>query len=441
MPLSRRRLLAGTLGGAAAAALAGCGGENTNPVAGQSTEVPTEPTTLKWWCHKLTDRRNRDLSPTLVAAFERAHPTIRVEILKAPSDTDTDRAALTTQIASGSASPDVFTGDVIWPGQFAYNSLALPLNDYVPEGFWDRYPEALVRASSWEGKVYAFPFFIDQSFLYYRRDLLHKHGLPVPRTWEELVDTARRVRASGDVSYGLVWQASVYEGLTVTFSEFLADAGGALTTPDSSRVTVDSPAARHALGFMRELVTKGVSPRAVTTYIEQDSLDAFLSGRALFMRNWAYAWAASNAEGTKTAGRVGVVPRPGFDGRAERGHSGLGGWSNYINPHTKNLGAALAFARWLAEDGQRVLLRESSYIPTLDAVLTSEQARALRSPIIDNAPRLRPVARPSTTPHYPKVSKAVYTHANSAVSGSTSIPDALSAMASQMQAALEGAVL
>lgn len=441
MPLSRRRLLAGTLGGAAVAALTACGSENTNPVAGQSTEVPTEPTTLKWWCHKLTDRRNRDLTPALVAAFERAHPTVKVRVLNAPSDTDTNRATLTTQIASGSSSPDVYTGDAVWPGQFAYNSLALPLDDYVPDGFWRRYPRELVRASTHEGRVYAFPFFLDESFLYYRRDLLDKHGLRVPRTWEELVHAAQRVRKAGDVPYGFVWQASVYEGLTVTFSEFLADAGGAILSPDGNRVTVDSEAGRRALRFMRELVTSRVSPQAITTHIEQDSLDAFISGRALFMRNWAYAWAASNAKGTKTAGRIGVVPRPGFEGRDERGVSGLGGWSNYINPHTEKLGAALAFARFLAEEGQRVLLEESSYIPTLRSALESRRARELDSPVLDHAPDLHLVARPSTTPYYPKVSKAVYTHANSAVSGSSPVPEALSGMASQVAAALEGAVL
>ncbi|WP_407548082.1 ABC transporter substrate-binding protein [Streptomyces sp. Pv4-95] len=441
MPLSRRSLLAGSLGGVTAAALTACGSEVTDPVAGQSAAVPTEPTTITWWCHRLTDRRNGELAPLLIAAFERRHPQIRVRLLKAPSDTDTNRATLTTQIASGSPSPDVFLGDVVWPGQFAYNSLALPLDPYVPQGHWKKYPKPLIDACSAEGGVYALPFFIDESFLYYRKDLLAKHGLRVPRSWEELAHTAAKVRRAGDVGHGFVWQGSVYEGMTVNFTEFLADAGGSVVGPDGSTVTVGGSAGTQALSFMRELVASKVSPSAVTTYIEQDTLDAFISGRSLFLRNWAYAWGASNAEGTKTAGRVGVVPRPGFEGREGSGRSGLGGWSVFVNPHTRELGGALAFARFLSEEGQQVLLRESSYIPALTSALNSRTARQLGSPVLDNARTLELVARPSGTQYYPKVSKALYTGANSAVGGSASVRESLSAMESEVRAALKGAVL
>ena len=33
-------------------------------------------------------------------------------------------------------------------------------------------------------------------FLYYRKDLLEKHGLPVPKTWAELGQTANKVIAA-----------------------------------------------------------------------------------------------------------------------------------------------------------------------------------------------------------------------------------------------------
>lgn len=185
MPLSRRSLLAGSLGGVTGAALTACGSEVTGPVAGQSAAVPTEPTTLTWWCHRLTDRRNGELAPLLTAAFERRHPQIRVRRLKAPSDTDTNRAALTTQIASGSPSTDVFPGDVARPGQFAYNSLALPLDPYVPQGHGKKYPKPLIDACSAEGGVYALPFFIDESPVWERTGHRRKgrDGCRVPLPW------------------------------------------------------------------------------------------------------------------------------------------------------------------------------------------------------------------------------------------------------------------
>jgi multiple sugar transport system substrate-binding protein len=107
--------------------------------------------------------------------------------------------------AGGAATPDLHMGDIAWPAQFAYNALA-------PPAFWRRYPEAVIRSLSFEGEAYA--FYADQAYLYYCADLLQRHGLAVPRTWEELADAAERVVGAGDAEVGLAMQGAVYEGLT-----------------------------------------------------------------------------------------------------------------------------------------------------------------------------------------------------------------------------------
>ena len=445
MTMSRRTLLAaGAAGAAAAGPLAGCAGPATprGPDLAAAAVVPRRPTTIRWWAGRVARKDGGDLRPSLIRAFNRAYPHIRVQLIGAPANTDTARSALATQVASGSPSPDVFMGDSAWPAQFAYNSMALPLSSVFGPDHWQRYPNALVEALSFQGDVYAFPLYLDQPYLYYRKDLLRKNGLPVPGSWEELAVTAAKVQRAGDADYGFVWQGSVYEGLTCNVAELVADAGGSILTPDGKGVTFDSAAGERAVSYLRDLVARGVTPSSVATFIEQDSLDAFTSGRSVFLRNWSYAWGVSNnPESSAVAGKVGVTLRPGFDG-GPSGQGCLGGWCNFINPHSRQLGAAVAFARFIAEEGgQMVLAREAAVLPPLRSALESRYVRGSDNPAFAQAHRVRLVSRPIHSPQYPMVSKAVYTQVNRAVSGSATVRGALAAAREDLQAALDGEAL
>ena len=122
----------------------------------------------------------------LINAFEKQYPNIHVTLVSAPTDTDTNRATLATEISGGSSTPDVFMGDVIWPAQFGAHQLAVPLSQYLPASYWSKFAPGLVQGASYKGAVYGSPLFEDQGFLYYRKDLLAKEHLAVPTTWEQL---------------------------------------------------------------------------------------------------------------------------------------------------------------------------------------------------------------------------------------------------------------
>lgn len=444
MTLSRRTLMAAGAGAAAAAtSLTGCSQRGPDgPDMALAAEVPRHPVTLHWWSARIAGADGGDLRATLIKAFNRHYPQITVKPIQAPATTDTNRAALTTQVASGSPSPDVYMGDSAWPAQFAYNELALPLDRLVGKDYWQRYPEAMVRTLTYRGTVYAFPLYMDQPYLFYRKDLLRKHGLPVPGSWEELARTAAVIQKAGDAEYGFVWQGSVYEGLTCNVAEMVADAGGSILSPDATRVTFDSPAGERAVSYLRDLVARRVSPSSVATFAEQDALDAFTSGRSVFLRNWTYAWGVSNNPASSSvAGRIGAALRPGFEG-GPSGQGCLGGWCNYVNPHSTNLGAAVAFARFMAdEEGQMLLAHDGGVLPPLTSALDSRAVRGSDNPAFAAAHRVRQIARPTQSPHYPQVSKAVYTHVNEAFTGGVPVSRALAAAGRDLRAALRGEAL
>src|SRR5262249_25749468 len=97
--------------------------------------------------------------------------------------------------------------------------------------------------------------------LYYRRDLRTKYSLAPPRTWEELVTQAERIRrGERDPRLdGVLWQGKQYEGLVVNVLEHLWANGTALLD-ERDRVLAEPAPAAAALALMRRLLAHRLSP-------------------------------------------------------------------------------------------------------------------------------------------------------------------------------------
>src|SRR6201994_1591113 len=161
---------------------------------------------IVWSASPLSGTGSNDARNVLIAAFEKAYPKIKVSLVSAPTDTDTNRATLATEISGGSSTPDVFMGDVIWPAQFGAHQLALPLSSGMPKSYWSRFAPGLVSGATYKGQVYGSPLFEDQGFMDYRKDLLQKAGLQPPTTWEQLESEAKTLVSKKLIKYGFVFQ-------------------------------------------------------------------------------------------------------------------------------------------------------------------------------------------------------------------------------------------
>ncbi len=151
-----------------------------------------------------------------------------VRIVTAPGSTN-ERLALYQQLlAAGSADVDVFQIDVIWPGMLAKH--LVDLTAHASEPVKAHFP-SLIRNNTVDGRLVAIPWFTSMGLLYYRRDLLAKHGAAVPDTWRALTSVAQRIQAAEREAgnprfWGYVWQGRAYEGLTCNALEWVASHGG-----------------------------------------------------------------------------------------------------------------------------------------------------------------------------------------------------------------------
>jgi trehalose/maltose transport system substrate-binding protein len=303
----------------------------------------------------------------------------QVNVISTPNSA-TERLALYQQIlAANSADIDVFQIDVIWPGILA-NHL-LDLTEYIPEEQVEQNFDTMIENNTVDGAfLVAMPWFTDAGLLYYRKDLLEAAGKQPPATWAELRETAKAIqeqeRANGNAQmWGYVYQGKAYEGLTCNALEWIDSFGGGTIVNDEGEITVDNPQAAEALAWAASTVGT-IAPEGVLNYSEEESRGVFQSGNAVFMRNWPYAWALSQAEDSPIKGKVGVaiLPKGGPNGE----HTGaLGGWQLAVSKYSNNAEIAADLVRYLtsAEEQKRRAI-VGAYNPTIESLYQDQEILA-----------------------------------------------------------------
>jgi trehalose/maltose transport system substrate-binding protein len=260
---------------------------------------------------------------------------------------------------------------------------------------------AAVEAAMFNGRAWAVPWVTNAGVLYYRRDLLERHGLGPPRSYAELAREAALVRArEGDRTLeGFVWQGKQYEGLVVNVLESLWASGTDVLGPDGT-LFPDRARAADALAFRRDLLTTGVSPPLVTAADEELSRREFGAGRAVFLRNWPYAIGLFEAPGSALRGKVGIAPLPGG--------GALGGAHLGVNRTTPHPDAAWALVQFLsAPRAQRAIAAAVGLYPTRPALIEDSELRR-----IFMGARARPV-----TPWYQTISATLQPELSAAILG------------------------
>jgi trehalose/maltose transport system substrate-binding protein len=269
--------------------------------------------------------------------FEARHPGVKVVREVGPHSSTEFHDLVTQKLRNRDAEMDVFFMDVIWPAEFGAAGWALPLDAFFPAAERQSFLEAPIQADSYDGRIYGVPVFVDAGMLYYRKDLLDKYDLRPPRTWPELVRQAKLILAQERDPYltGYSAQFKQYEGLVCNMMEFIMSNGATLWSEQTLQSTLNDAKAKEAVRFVRDQIIGAISHRGVLAYQEPESLALFTQGKAIFHRNWPYAWAvADNPQQSKVAGKVGILPLPAFHG--QKSVATLGGWQLGISRFSRN---------------------------------------------------------------------------------------------------------
>jgi multiple sugar transport system substrate-binding protein len=415
----RRRELITAVAGGGAALLAGCtggggtGGDGGGGDVGQSTGL-----TYVYPGYFSNDAQS------LVPMFEEQADNITVESQQTPADASSTREYYVNQFVSGSSSFDVGNMDVIWPAEFAKNGWAAEVSD--PQGHTDNMLQTPIDSVTVDGTMYGMPIHTDANALYYRTDLLEEAGYDSPpETYMELVNMAQDIKEQSDQNLnGYIWQGGSNEGLTIMWLNWFWGMGGELE--QDGDLVVNSQAGIDALSHAVDLIHEhGITPESVPASSTDENRQTFQQGNTIFMRNWPYAVALMNEDGSPVQGKFDVAPLPKAEGHPDAQNSCLGGWNLFINANSQNKEAAQQFASYMASmEAQETMALEHSRLPVRKELYSEEyyeQASQLKTfaQIVDQTS-----ARPAT-PQYSTFSEIVYTNCNAALVQSKTPEEAL----------------
>lgn len=291
-----------------------------------------------------------------------------------------------SELQSGSGSYDVFMTSQPMNYQYATAGWIEDLQPWVDDttqtapdyDVEDFYP-ALIEAERWdgtdfggagEGGLWAIPANEEGYALFYRKDILEKHGVAVPQTIDDLIAAARELDGTtyaGKTISGFVSRGDKTYPTLNPFSTF-AGAYGARDVTDG-KASVNSPQAVAAVTKWVELMQ--YAPDAASTYTWYEAQQDFLAGNAAFYIDADHMAPDFEREGSAIAGKVGYAEPPaGPKGRT----SSLWLWSLGMNASSEHKGAAWQFIQWATSKEQlTAAIAEGNMNPTRISVAESPE--------------------------------------------------------------------
>ena len=125
-----------------------------------------------------------------------------------------------------------------------------PLDDLVAKHGGDLKSSQLIKVN---GKIMAVAFMANAQHLMYRKDVLADLGISVPKTYEEMLAAAEKIRASGKMSNPVGGAYKAGWNLAQEFNNMFLGYGGSHFEAGSANPSVNSEAGVNALNMMKAL--------------------------------------------------------------------------------------------------------------------------------------------------------------------------------------------
>jgi multiple sugar transport system substrate-binding protein len=347
--------------------------------------------------------------------FEKQHPGVTVQ------RTAVSYANLITKVlqdASAGDMPNIMILDNPNVPQVAATGQLRALNGlpgFTTSGY---YPGA-VSECTYQGKQYCYAIGTNSVGLFYNKAMFAAAGLQPPTTWTELQSDAQKLTKAP--VYGVAFDATGDEQSTWQLEPFFWSDGASLTK-------VDTPPFASALQLWVNMVKDGSASKSVLQWGQDPDLtQQFMNGHAAMIVDGPWIFPELNAKGWKYNDQYGIVPIP-TDKAGQTVVAPLGGETIDMGTGGTTEQQKLTW-EWVQGMQQPDVMKHVTslmyYLPTKPAVTAQVLTGGPEYTVFAKETQ---TARPRTTEYganYPKVSQAIWTAIQSAITGTSSVSNAL----------------
>ncbi|MDK1348991.1 extracellular solute-binding protein [Streptomyces sp. 378] len=276
----------------------------------------------------------------------------------------------------------------------------------------------LLAAGQSHGKTYGTPIGANTLALYYNKKVLKTAGVDISsvKDWKSLTEALAKVKKAG--KKGITFSAIGTEEGSFQFLPWFWGSGAKLTE-------VDSDEAVSALSLWKGWLDRGYAPNSVLNNTQTTSWQEFASGDYAFAENGT--WQLANAE--KAGFDYGVVPVPSATGGDAAAPTGGEFVTLPVQGDTGRYATSQKLVSCLTSS-ENLLATDTtlSYVaPTSEVQDKQAAANPALKPWIDAVKAAKGRTSDDLGTKYPKISEQLWKAVQSALSGSKSPEDALSA--------------
>ncbi len=347
--------------------------------------------------------------------FEKAHPNITIKREVVPF------ANLITKVlqeASAGDLPNIVMLDNPNVPQVAATGQLVPLNSQP--GFTDAgYVKGATQECTYQGKQYCYAIGTNTIGIFYNKKMLAAKHISPPKTWAELQSDAKALKSGK--TYGFAFDATADEQSTWQLEPYFWSQGGDLDK-------VDSPAFKDSLQLWVNMVKDGSASKSVLQWGQSPDLpQQFTNKTAAMIENGPWIFPLLNAAGWKYNVDYGVVPIPTKNAGGTV-VTPLGGetWNMGKSGSSQQQAAAWDWIKGTQTPAEMTYFTKLMYyLPTKQSVLNA---------YVKQGPQYQVFAKETQTSrsrtveygaNYPKVSQAIWTAIQSAITGTSSVSSAL----------------
>lgn len=373
--------------------------------------------------------------------FEAANQGTTVELQPIEANDDDYGTKLALALRSAETAPDVFYEDTFKVRSDVDAGYLLKLDSYLEKwDDWKNYTEAVKAAGTGDdGGIYAVPLGTDTRGIWYNKKVLQKAGIAVPwqpRTWNEILDAARKMKAADPsvVPFNMYAGKATGEGTVMqSFYELLYGTDSELYDQQEKKWVVGSQGFTDSLVFLKTLYDEklAVTPaealdanvwkKVFGEWLPKGKMGAVVEGSyapSFWQKGGSYEWAGYAED-------MGVAKFPTQRGQEPGGVSMSGGWTLAVGADSKNPDQAFQFLATALNKKNSLAFTVASSQIAVRSDVAAEPDYLAANPFVKDVSELVSIThyRPATA-DYPRISAAVQVATEAVITGTLSPQEA-----------------